>query len=122
MKANPLGNAQAISSGGWSEQRMLEWCHENNRWAYDIGMRRWHYVQSGQDGKAANLQMVDGITADEVWTISRGKHLAYANWAPERLDKLERRCRWLIERGMPPEAFATLCARHGWATPRSAAA
>lgn len=122
MTGNPYGDAQATTSSSWSEQRMLEWCHEHNRWAYDIGMRRWYFVQPGANGRAADIQIADGITADEIWTISRGKRLDYANWAPDRLDKLERRCRWLIERGMPADAFATLCARHGWPIPRSAAA
>lgn len=121
MSRNPFGPDTTIPTGQ-SEERLLTLCHEHNRWAYKIGHRKWYFVQPARDEAPAAIQTVDGIAADEVWTVSRGERLDYASWSPERLDKLERRCRWMVQRGMPADAFATICARHGWAIPRSAAA
>ncbi|MCC4254150.1 hypothetical protein LL251_17195 [Sphingobium naphthae] len=121
MSRNPFGPDTAAPAGQ-SEERLLALCQEHNRWAYKIGYRKWYFVQPATDAASASIQTVDGIAADEVWTVSRGERLNYASWSSERLDKLERRCRWLIERGMPADDFANLCARYRWANPRSVAA
>lgn len=121
MSRNPFGNDAAVTTVQ-SEDRLIALCHTNNRWAYKLGYRKWYYVQPARDDLPAQIMTVDGVAADEVWAVSRGEHLEYANWSHDRLDKLERRCRWLIERGMDADTFATICARYGWAIPRSAAA
>lgn len=61
---------------------------------------RWYYVEPATSEKPAWIKVLDGIEADEVWTVLEGRRIEYVKWDKEKLGKLERRCRWLIARGM----------------------
>lgn len=99
MSANPLKRA-ADAPVGHSEEHLLGVCDSNNRWAYRIGYPKWYYVEPSSDGSAASIRTVDGIEAREVWTVLDGKRVDYAGWTQDRIDKIERRARWLIKQGV----------------------
>lgn len=101
--SNPL-DTPAAASASQDEGYLLNLCHQNNRWAFRIGMPKWQYVEPASLNKPAQILTVDGIAAHEVWAVAAGQSLEYAGWDRERLDKLERRCRWLLARGTVAEA------------------
>lgn len=121
MSSNPFCDDRHAPPSG-NESSLFSVCQRNNRWAYRIGYRRWYFVQPGADGSSSSIATIEGVSADEVWAVSRGERIEYDGWSRDRLDEIERRCRWFVERGMPPEAFATLQNRYGWANAVSAAA
>lgn len=99
MSRNPFAGERSPAGSSHSEAQLLAICDGKNRWAYRIGFRKWYYVQPSQNGLDAQIQAIDGIAAEEVWTILDGKPLDYAGWSRERLDAIERKARWYIKQG-----------------------
>lgn len=99
MSANPLKRA-ADAPIGYSEEHLIGLCDANNRWAYRIGYPKWYYVEPAGDGSVAAIRVVDGIEAQEVWAVLDGKGIDYAGWTQDRIEKIERRARWLIKQGI----------------------
>lgn len=60
---------------------------------------RWHYIKPAKDGEPEKMAVVTGIDASEVWTVFDGKRIDYKGWSRGKLDAIESKCRWLIERG-----------------------
>lgn len=98
MSANPLRRGVEEFSSA-SEDYLIGLCDANNRWAYRLRFPKWYYVEPAGNGKAASIHTVDGTDAEEVWTILDGKRVDYAGWPQARIEKVERRARWLIQRG-----------------------
>lgn len=99
MSANPL-KRQAETSHTLGEEHLMSLCDTNNRWARNLGFPRWYYVEPKTDDKPAKIMIMDGIEAEEVWTVLAGDKIDYAGWDRERLEKVERRCRWVIKQGL----------------------
>ena len=98
-RSNPFARERDAPASSHSEEQLLAVCDEKNRWAYRIGFRKWYYVQPSQNGQSAQIQAIDGIAAEEVWTFLDGKSLDYAGWSRERLEAIERKARWYIKQG-----------------------
>lgn len=99
MSANPL-KRQAETSLNLGEEHLMSICDTNNRWAHKRRFPRWYYVEPKTDDMPAKIMTMDGIEAEEVWTVLAGRKVDYAGWEPEKLEKIERRCRWLIKQGI----------------------
>lgn len=99
MSANPLRRPQEQQAPGYTEERLMAECLERNRRCRAIGWQRWYYVEPGINGAKPELRTVEGIEAEEVWTVLDGHRIDYMNWPQHKLDKIERRARWLITQG-----------------------
>lgn len=99
MSANPLRRPSEPQYFGADEGRMLDFCLEHNRRCRAMSWPRWYYVQPAVNEKPAEIRTLDGIEAEEVWTVLDRRPIDYAGWERARLEKIERRCVWLIKQG-----------------------
>mgnify|MGYP003424237300 CR=1 FL=1 len=86
------------------EGHLRAWCWDHNKWAATIGLNRWYYVdrEKNSDGSETLVRrLAEGALADEIKTVLEGRRIEYMNWEPEKLTKLERKARALMNLGMP---------------------
>lgn len=98
MSANPLKRASEPAVGS-SEAHLMGICIDYNRRCKAIGWPRWYYVDPAKDDKKPEIRTVEGIEAEEVWNVLAGRKIDYYAWPAHKLEKVERRARWLAERG-----------------------
>lgn len=99
MSANPLKRDIAPPLAH-TEEHLLGLCDDHNRWARKIGYPKWYYVEPSKSELPAKILTVDGVNAQEVWTVLEGGYIDYASWSRDENEKQQRRCRWLIKQGM----------------------
>ncbi len=80
-------------------QDKLAFAHHHN-FDYKWGRgERWHYVENDEDNPAGKLVILNGLLAEDVWKLAAGKHIDHKDWRAARLEGLEQKCRWYLERG-----------------------
>lgn len=106
--ANPLKSVPPSGPTGPSDEFSLKLrCHDLNFNYRRMQDDRWHYVEPASKEHDARIMIVSGIQGEEVWKMHEGQRLDYKGWDRERLDKAERRARWLLKQGMvPPSQMA----------------
>ena len=106
MNANPLKQQFLHASSFDDVEAKLRICDEFNHVCRKVGWKRWYYVQPATDVRPSEIRTVDGVEADEVFTVMSGRKIDYYKWPQHRLDKVERHARWLIKQGTLPQQSA----------------
>ncbi len=96
---NPLTRPPAETHQPQGDEHLRQCCHNSNMWARGIGLRMWHYVEPDTANGRPETRQVDGSSAEEVWMAMDGHRIDYHGWPQEKLDKINRRARWLLKQG-----------------------